>query len=426
MYKIESVEIKGFWSRFDVKCEFNSDVNIVIGKNGTGKTTFMNILHAVLTINTDALSENDFESAKITLSQESGKRTIKATKIYKDDVPFPMVEYQISQRKKIIRLIGADERRNSPALRRHIQESTLDIKKELDSLIRIASLSVYRLRNDDDYEVRDRSGAKVLSPVDYRLSQALRGLTQYQLALSQEAREVSARLQSDVLASILFSEDDAKYTPYELSFDKQEEQSRLITAYQQLNSLTNDVRKKIKFHVSSIDAVVSSIKNFHHAEDNGSHGSDKNIDIKPLEALRKSRRIIELSLGAKEETQKIFYQIDLFLKIIKEFIPDKNFKFDAGLLTVENAYGEIDHARLSSGEKQLIILLVEALLQNRDPYVFLTDEPELSLHIAWQKMIIPAVRKINPNAQIIAATHSPEVASKYASSIFDMESLISG
>ena len=100
MYKIESVEIKGFWSRFDVNCNFNSDVNIVIGKNGSGKTTFMNILHAVLTIDTDALSENDFESAKITLSQDGGKRTIKATKIFRDDLPFPMVEYQISQRKK--------------------------------------------------------------------------------------------------------------------------------------------------------------------------------------------------------------------------------------------------------------------------------------------------------------------------------------
>lgn len=311
-------------------------------------------------------------------------------------------------------------------MRRHIQEATSDIKKELDSFVRIASLSVYRLRNDDDYEVRDRSGAKVLSPVDYRLSQALRGLTQYQLALSQKAREVAARLQSDVLASILFGEDDATYTPYELDFDKQEEQSRLISAYQQLNSLNNDIRKKIKFHVNAIDSVVHYITDNHANESDESQVKTKNIDIKPLEALRKTRRIIDLSLQAKTDTQKIYSQIDLFLKIIKEFIVDKDFKFEAGLLTVSNVHGEIDHARLSSGEKQLIILLAEALLQNTDPYVFLTDEPELSLHIAWQKMIIPAVRKINPNAQIIAATHSPEVASKYASSIFDMESLISG
>ena len=92
---------------------------------------------------------------------------------------------------------------------------------------------------------------------------------------------------------------------------------------------------------------------------------------------------------------------------------------------IENDYGEIDLIKLSSGEKQLIILLVEALLQKNKKHIFLADEPELSLHIAWQRKIIPAIKKINPNAQIIVATHSPEVASKYKGSIFDMEELIS-
>ena len=103
---------------------------------------------------------------------------------------------------------------------------------------------------------------------------------------------------------------------------------------------------------------------------------------------------------------------------------DKNFKFNSGRLVISNNSGEIDHTRLSSGEKQLIILLVEALLQNQHPHIFLADEPELSLHIAWQREIIPAVRQINPNAQVIVATHSPEIASKYRDFIFDMEELV--
>ncbi|MDC5564542.1 AAA family ATPase, partial [Acinetobacter baumannii] len=49
MYKVEQVEINQFWHRFDAKCDFNNDVNIIIGRNGTGKTTFMNILHSILT-----------------------------------------------------------------------------------------------------------------------------------------------------------------------------------------------------------------------------------------------------------------------------------------------------------------------------------------------------------------------------------------
>ncbi|HFW6085601.1 TPA: AAA family ATPase, partial [Salmonella enterica subsp. enterica serovar Enteritidis] len=83
-------------------------------------------------------------------------------------------------------------------------------------------------------------------------------------------------------------------------------------------------------------------------------------------------------------------------------------------------------SNLSSGEKQLLILFIETLLQQNKPFIYLTDEPELSLHIAWQRKIIPAIKQLNPNAQIIAATHSPEVASKYRNAIFDMEKLVHG
>lgn len=149
-------------------------------------------------------------------------------------------------------------------------------------------------------------------------------------------------------------------------------------------------------------------------------------DFKSLEALRKTRRIIELSLTAKSRTEQIYSQIEIFIGIIKDFISDKEFEFEGGKLVIKTTDGPISHERLSSGEKQLMILMIEALLQGRQPHIFLADEPELSLHIAWQRMVIPAVMKINPNAQIIAATHSPEIASKYPSAIFDMESLVNG
>jgi len=80
-------------------------------------------------------------------------------------------------------------------------------------------------------------------------------------------------------------------------------------------------------------------------------------------------------------------------------------------------------AKLSSGEKQLLILFIEALLQRRQPYIFLADEPELSLHISWQRNIVSAIKSINPEAQIIVATHSPEIAGKYRSAILDMEDI---
>lgn len=87
---------------------------------------------------------------------------------------------------------------------------------------------------------------------------------------------------------------------------------------------------------------------------------------------------------------------------------------------------EYDCFKLSSGEKQVLILLTESLLQGGDSKIFIADEPELSLHIDWQSMILPSIKKLNSQAQIIVATHSPEVAGEYPGNILDMEDICNG
>lgn len=62
---------------------------------------------------------------------------------------------------------------------------------------------------------------------------------------------------------------------------------------------------------------------------------------------------------------------------------------------------------LSSGEKQMLLILLTVLTEDRQPYVLFMDEPEASLHFEWQKCLISMVRELNPNAQIILTTHSP-------------------
>lgn len=62
---------------------------------------------------------------------------------------------------------------------------------------------------------------------------------------------------------------------------------------------------------------------------------------------------------------------------------------------------------LSSGEKQMLILAIDTLLQEKRECVVFWDEPELSMHVDWQKILIATMQKINPNMQLIIATHSP-------------------
>ena len=63
--------------------------------------------------------------------------------------------------------------------------------------------------------------------------------------------------------------------------------------------------------------------------------------------------------------------------------------------------------QLSSGEKQILAILLTVLVEDNQPYVLFMDEPEVSLHIEWQKQLIDLILRLNPNVQIILTTHSP-------------------
>lgn len=65
--------------------------------------------------------------------------------------------------------------------------------------------------------------------------------------------------------------------------------------------------------------------------------------------------------------------------------------------------------QLSSGEKQILAILLTVLVEDNKNYVLFMDEPEVSLHVDWQKRLIDLILELNPNVQIILTTHSPAV-----------------
>ena len=65
--------------------------------------------------------------------------------------------------------------------------------------------------------------------------------------------------------------------------------------------------------------------------------------------------------------------------------------------------------QLSSGEKQILIILLTVLVEDNQPYVLFMDEPEVSLHLDWQKRLVDLCLELNPNVQIILTTHSPAI-----------------
>lgn len=103
--------------------------------------------------------------------------------------------------------------------------------------------------------------------------------------------------------------------------------------------------------------------------------------------------------------KKMFQDLvdELFAPTAKTIIRDSNEIYF-------NQYGErLSPYLLSSGEKQLLVIMLTALVQECRPSVMFMDEPEISLHIEWQQRLITIVRSLNPNAQIILCTHSPAI-----------------
>lgn len=80
---------------------------------------------------------------------------------------------------------------------------------------------------------------------------------------------------------------------------------------------------------------------------------------------------------------------------------------EVSFLLTEYENKKINPHELSAGEKQMLILLISTLVQKKREGIVLWDEPELSMHVDWQRILIATMQKINPNMQLILTTHSP-------------------
>lgn len=97
------------------------------------------------------------------------------------------------------------------------------------------------------------------------------------------------------------------------------------------------------------------------------------------------------------------------IKGIEKSLPEngKQTTANGNLLTSGKEKVQLD--QLSSGEKQILLILTTVFLQEEKPNILLMDEPEISLHISWQDRLIELIRELNPNCQLILTTHSPNI-----------------
>lgn len=126
-------------------------------------------------------------------------------------------------------------------------------------------------------------------------------------------------------------------------------------------------------------------------------------------------RIIKMLTSGTTEEQMRAGELSkpktLFLDMIDELFREtgKTIVRDSNEIFFMQCGEKLTPYMLSSGEKQMLVILLTALVQDGRPGALFMDEPEISLHIEWQQRLITLIRTLNPNVQIILCTHSPAI-----------------
>ena len=114
--------------------------------------------------------------------------------------------------------------------------------------------------------------------------------------------------------------------------------------------------------------------------------------------INEVERGIEKAMTPRNQLQSLIQRMFGETKVI---FRDKEIKITARDKT------QISLTALSSGQKQVLKIFIETLMAGSNSLMI--DEPEISMHVDWQKRLIASTRQLNPNAQLILATHSPEI-----------------
>ncbi|MFV3127972.1 AAA family ATPase [Niveispirillum sp. KHB5.9] len=428
---VSRLEIGGLWGYKDVSIDFRSDVNFLIGKNGGGKTTIINLISSILSCNMDAIFKVHFRNARVYFLSASGSSrpmlyfsrvsdgdsgpaqslTIQFFKNSKDKKPLhsaslPAMYHRGRQRD--VSGLGSFSQRLAPL--------HPEMASAIGFLCEVTWLSVHRkseavnLENDTGYD----------SSVDQRIGDLGNRFNQYVTEIDNLIKREAREFEKKIFSSIIYDSSKYNYSNNILeSIDLPSQKTYMSTIFGDLGVNKSDYIDKMDYHYELAE----------------------NVRRKFLEKdeLRLNDLIVLASIFQADQTARFW--LDYQRKVDshsrgKKFIKEMFEKFFSNKKLIILEDGRILFAlyrgnnftnrtfispfQLSSGEKQLYIFLMEALLERGRPVVYIADEPELSMHVMWQERLVESLRQLNKNAQFIFATHSPDIVSSFTNNIITL------
>lgn len=437
---IERITVIGLHDHFDIDQKFNSEMNIIYGENGKFKTTLLHILANAL--NGEFKKFMDLKFNKISIYMNSGSIvSIGWTSSAKEKIIISISDKRtyIAEINNNLEMIQAIE---SPLPKaayfptfRSILEAwissstqTSDHSTKKDGREEI-NLFLAQIFGNFIPKVDYFCLPEIIDDINHRLSEAS------SLVLNKD-KELSAKIASEIFDIFLLNKQDltnkASLTKIETEalINKLELTLKEIRAYPiyPFLSSTKAVDKKI-------DKLKQNLEN-----------STEGINYSIVEALKTYQRFLaeELYFLKEKLDELILYinSLNNFLSSKKitisnqskhyfdpyvqlELDLDESMSTNLDLETEDSNYSEdrdnlLDKYQaniksLSSGEKQIATLLYASHISSQE--IILIDEPEISLHINWQRNLLKEIVNKIINKQIIVCTHSPVIGANFRENI---------
>jgi len=371
---IKSLHVVNMNGNENFELFFHKDINILTGRNGAGKTTILKLLWYLISGNIErALEEIEFEYAKIEAD------TFSLELINTDEPELITINYTVNRESKSVKTY-----KNIRRIHQRLHYSNEHFRNEYNNFIDI---------NVINKAIAEASGSSIFFPTfrriegGFSISNKLAGIPQprYYYDVEEVLNSVSNRLSVNnhrFIASV--STVDIANLLNEKLAEISEQTNRLHSQF--ATSTTDKINQYTKFKNNQSDKTQLESAN------------------EILDSIQ--RQLTQIS----EQIEEIMRPFTVLSELIQNIFQHKGIRV-SNVITIGDTKEAIMSDKLSAGEKQMLSFLCYNAFYNNCP-IFI-DEPEISLHVDWQRTLFPTLLKQTNNNQFFVATHSPFIYSKF-------------
>ncbi|MCY3628389.1 MAG: AAA family ATPase [Bacteroidota bacterium] len=424
---IDRIRVKGLFDAFnyDLKFVTNERIMIVTGPNGSGKTTILKLLDVVFNQSVSQLSRIPFREVGVFFDDKTQLVVQSLPDGHDDDqeqLPVTLTYHQDGE----VKAFHPHRASIDPANLGIPISAIEDIIPVLDRIGGRQWVNLDTLVEMDLYDVittyPDYFPSQVLRDVmpipewfqDIKQSVNVRFIDTERLTHISHRRQRYHHAASLTRAVSLYSQQLAEQIRQSVAEYGEKSQSldrtfprRLVTD----RELSRDSVEELRRELNKIEQRRLQLEEAGLLV--GEHGE---LAVPDLSKVDKSKQNV-LAVYAKDAREKLeifddlYGKVNAFKKIVNSRFSHKQVSVsDRGFRVSKNG-DNLDLELLSSGEQHELVMLYELLFHASSNSLILIDEPELSLHVAWQEQWLDDLAETVKlsNFRAIVATHSPEI-----------------